>query len=94
MIAERIAALRRQSGLTQSQLAKRLGISRSAVNAWEMGISCPSVLYLMELADIFHVTTDYILCRDVGAVLVMEGLAPDEQEVLIRMADCLKRKKM
>ncbi|MDY4231508.1 MAG: helix-turn-helix transcriptional regulator [Candidatus Faecousia sp.] len=47
MIAERIAALREQRHLTQAELAKRLGVTRSSVNAWELGISVPSTQYLV-----------------------------------------------
>ena len=61
MIAERIKQLREQNALTQSALAKQLGITRSSVNAWEMGISVPSTQYLVELAEIFRVSTDYLL---------------------------------
>ena len=50
MIADTIKNLRQQSGLTQSDLAKRLNITRSSVNAWEMGISIPSTQYIVELA--------------------------------------------
>ena len=42
MVAARIKLLRDQRGMTQTELAKRLGITRSSVNAWEMGISVPS----------------------------------------------------
>ena len=61
MIAEKIKRLREQDSLTQAELAKRLGITRSSVNAWEMGISAPSTQYLVELANIFKVSTDYLL---------------------------------
>ena len=55
MIADRIKSLREKSNRTQSELAKELGITRSSVNAWEMGISVPSTRYIVELANIFHV---------------------------------------
>ena len=58
MVADRIKALREQRGMTQSELAKQLGITRSSVNAWELGISVPSTQYVVELADIFKVATD------------------------------------
>lgn len=61
MIAETIKLLREQAGITQAQLAKRLNITRSSVNAWEMGISAPSMQYIVELANIFKVSTDYLL---------------------------------
>ena len=61
MVADRIKSLREQNNKTQSELAKQLGITRSSVNAWEMGISVPSTQYIVELANIFHVSTDYLL---------------------------------
>ena len=64
MIAEKIKSLRQQDSLTQAELAKRLGITRSSVNAWEMGISAPSTQYLVELANIFKVSVDYLLGID------------------------------
>ena len=59
--ADRIKKLRQQFGLTQSDLAKKLNITRSSVNAWEMGISIPSTQYIVELAELFKVSTDYNL---------------------------------
>lgn len=64
MIAERIAALREQRHLTQAELAKRLGVTRSGVNAWELGISVPSTQYLVELAALFGVSTDFLGSSD------------------------------
>ena len=48
MISDKIKILREQKGLTQAALAKKLGITRSSVNAWEMGISVPSTQYVVE----------------------------------------------
>ena len=50
-ISERIRELREVIGITQSNLASALNISRSAVNAWEMGTSKPSIDTLVDLAD-------------------------------------------
>ena len=51
--AERIKTLREKFGLSQAELAGRLDITRSSVNAWEMGISVPSTQYIVELAQLF-----------------------------------------
>ncbi len=64
MIGENIKNLREENNYSQTALAKRLGISRFAVNAWEMGISIPSTQYVVELAKIFKVSADYILDID------------------------------
>lgn len=53
-----ISALRRASGMTQEQLAQRLGISYQAVSKWENGLSCPDVLLLPDIAEIFGVSLD------------------------------------
>ena len=49
-IGEKIKKLRLEKFMTQAELAKQLGITRSSVNAWEMGISVPSTQYIVELA--------------------------------------------
>ena len=79
MVADRIKHLREQKGLTQSDLAKRLGITRSSVNAWELGISVPSTQYVVELSNIFKVSTDYLLGVRSTASISVDGLS--EQDV-------------
>ena len=71
MIADRIKELREQNRFTQVSLAKKLGLSRSAINAWEMGVSIPSTQYLVELARLFKVSTDYLLGIDTRETVEM-----------------------
>ncbi|MDD6979520.1 MAG: helix-turn-helix transcriptional regulator [Firmicutes bacterium] len=85
MIADRIKLLRQENDMTQSDLARILGITRSSVNAWEMGISVPSTQYIIEMSRIFHVSTDYIMDVDTYATLSIKGLDDDE----IRMVHAL-----
>lgn len=40
-LCERISELRNSLGITQAQLAKKLGLTRSAINSWEMGLAVP-----------------------------------------------------
>lgn len=82
MIADRIKLLREQASMTQSGLAKALRITRSSVNAWEMGLSVPSTQYIMELAGIFHVSTDYLLGLDTSATVSISGLT-DQDAALV-----------
>lgn len=79
MVAERIKVLREQRGLTQTELSKLLGITRSSVNAWELGISVPSTQYIVELSRIFKVSTDYLLGVDGYACVNVSGL--DEKDI-------------
>lgn len=61
MKGARIAALRRQAGLNQAQLASLLGVSPSAVGMYEQGRREPSADVLVEMGRIFGVSVDYIL---------------------------------
>ena len=63
-IGKRIAAYRKQMGLTQDQLAEKLGLTAQAVSKWENDLSCPDITILPKLADIFGVTTDTLLGRE------------------------------
>lgn len=82
MISERIKELREQNGYTQTTLAKKLGLSRSAINAWEMGLSVPSTQYLVELSKLFRISTDYILGLKKEEEIDISDLKWEEKEII------------
>lgn len=90
-VADRIRYLREKSGMTQTDLARRLGISRSAVNSWEMALSSPSLTNIVEMTQIFHVSADYILTLSSQVSLDITDLDNEEREVLFRLVACLKK---
>lgn len=92
MVADRIKTLREQKGLTQSDLSNQLGITRSSVNAWEMGISVPSTQYIVELAHIFKVSTDYLLCVDTSATVSVAGMTEKDVQLVHTLIAHLKDK--
>jgi len=57
----RLKDLRRQSGLSQEQLANRIGVSRQAISKWESGTGRPEIEKLVALADVFAVSVDALL---------------------------------
>lgn len=63
-------------------MAKRLGLSRSAINAWEMGVSVPSTQYLAELARLFKVSADYLLGLDTKETVDISLLKAEEKEMI------------
>lgn len=88
-----IEKLRKDNEMTQVDLANRLGISRSAVNAWEMGISKPHINNIIELAKIFYVTTDYLLMVDDAKHFIdITDLSDKEKKVIIDLAAALRDK--
>lgn len=60
-LGKRIAANRKRLGLTQDQLAERLGVTAQAVSKWENDQSCPDITTLPRLADIFGISADELL---------------------------------
>ena len=82
---ERIHDLRERAGLTQTDLARRLGVTRSCVNAWEMGISRPSIDNILSLGRIFHTTTDYLLGFDNHETILIENYTIEEKELIMRL---------
>ena len=88
MISEKIRALRAERNLSQSELARRLGLSRNGVNSWEQALSAPSLTYLVELAKFFHVTTDYMLGLSERTSIDVVGLS---QEDIVLISDIASR---
>ena len=60
-LAENIRSYRKNRGLTQEQLAERLGITLGTVSKWERGSSEPDLGFLMDLAELFQVSVDALI---------------------------------
>ena len=93
LLAEKIKSIREQLGMTQAEVARKLGLTRSSINGWEMGLSVPSTQYIVELAKLFNVSTDYLLGMEQGAVLNIDDLTEKEVSVLIDLVACFRAKK-
>lgn len=61
MVSEKLARLRRERGLSQTELAEALGISRQAVSRWENGTALPSVENLLAMRELYHVSLDELV---------------------------------
>ena len=59
----RLRELRVKSGLTQNEIAVKLGVSGQTILNWENGIYEPKINQLIQLADLFNVSVDYLLER-------------------------------
>lgn len=60
-MANRIQYLRKTNGMSQEELADRMGVSRQAVSKWESEQSTPDLEKIIIMSELFGVTTDYIL---------------------------------
>ena len=80
-LSEKILDLRKQQGMSQENLAEKLGVSRQAVSRWEVGSALPDASNIRQLSRLFGVTADYLLNddyesdRDVPAVKDTENAA-------------------
>ena len=70
-MADRIQYLRKSKGISQEELADKVGVSRQAVSKWESEQSTPDLEKIIIMSDFFGVTTDYIL----------KGIEPDLKTV-------------
>ena len=87
MISNTIQALREQAGFSQSELARRLSVTRSSVNAWESGLFAPTAVYMIELAKLFHVSADVILELKHTLQIDLPGLTGQEVRILYELLD-------
>ena len=93
MIGDTIRILRERAGYSQSELARRLSVTRSSVNAWESGLSAPTAVYIIELARLFHVSTDFILGLESAGRLSLSGLTEREIRILYELLDYFHQSK-
>lgn len=81
-IADRIQSLRKAKGMSQEELADRVGVSRQAVSKWESEQATPDLDKVVIMSDIFEVTTDYLL----------KGIEPVKTDDHKTMADVLDQR--
>ena len=91
LISDMIRKMRESASISQATLARELQVTRSSVNAWEMGLSTPSTPYLVELAQLFHVSVDYLLGLSRNQALDLAGLTPREVALLAELAACFRQ---
>ena len=56
-----IASLRKEKGMTQLELADKMGVTDKAVSKWERDISCPDVNTIPKLAEVFEISVDELM---------------------------------
>jgi len=61
ILADKIIELRKKSGMTQDELAEKLGVSRQSVSKWESAQSTPDLNRILKLSEVFSVSTDMLL---------------------------------
>ncbi len=82
--SEKLRALREKSGMTQLQVANRIGVSKTMISAYETSGKAPSVEMLIRLSRLFGVSIDYLVCIDAPKSLDVSHL--DDETVALLAA--------
>lgn len=95
MFGKKLKMLRKKSGLTQANLAKKLNISPSTVGMYEQGRREPDSAMLVKIADFFSVSVDYLIDfkKDRKKHKKNVDEIADQIEFIIRNKEYLKNKK-
>lgn len=88
----RIKEIRQEKNLSQTDIAKALGVTRQAISLYEKGDREPKLETWQKLADFFNVPVDYLLgiSKD-RSTLTIDDLNPEEQEAYERITDMLSQ---
>ena len=85
-IGSRISKYHKEKGMTQEELASRLGVSSQAVSKWENDQSCPDISLLPRLAKLLDVTVDELLTGNSDEVrMVPQGQRKSLEELTLRV---------
>ena len=90
-IGERIHTLREQRGMSQAEFARRLGVTRATISAWEQGVNLPTAGYLADMARLLRVSSDYLLGLDRSNSLSLQGMTPQEIKLVYELVNYIEQ---
>lgn len=61
IFADKLTQLRKKAGMSQEELAEKVGVSRQAISKWEGAQAMPDMNRVLKLSEVFGVSTDYLL---------------------------------
>lgn len=84
-LAEKLVSLRKAKGLSQLELAEKMGVSRQAISKWEVGAAVPSTENLAYLGRLYNVPLEYLMYEDESNPIYLGK--PPKEEIIIKEAD-------
>ena len=85
-----LKTLRLHEEMTQAKLSQKLGLTKSVISAYETGLRLPSYDVLIHIAQIFKVSTDYLLGVEQKDSLDLSGLTQNEKSALLALIKAMK----
>lgn len=91
-LGERLRNLRIEKHLRQDQVARLVNVEKSSISMYETGMRQPSYITLVRLADVFNVTTDYLLGRTNSSMIDLSGLTTAETVMINQLIASMTQK--
>ncbi len=90
LLSEKLYKLRKNSGLSQEQLAEQLNVSRQAISKWESGTAVPESEKLITISNYFMVSIDYLLKDDEQDVVKpTDSKVEDKTKMIVGLVICI-----
>jgi len=86
----RLQELRQARGLTQEEVANRLGLHTKTISAYENNDRFPKYEILKKLATLYNASTDYILNHDKRTSLYLDDLPPTKQKLIVKIFEAIR----
>lgn len=81
---DKLRSLRKSDNISQSELGKHIGLSKSIISNYENGINYPDFDNLLRIAKYFRVTTDYLLGAENERAIDISGLTESQTALIVR----------
>ncbi len=88
----RLKTLRLKEKMTQQQLARKLGLTKSVISAYETELRLPSYDVLIHIARIYNVSTDYLLGVEHKCEIDMSGLSQQQTDAILNLIKAIRDK--
>jgi transcriptional regulator with XRE-family HTH domain len=91
-LGEKLRRLRTEKNLTQTDVSKRIGVTKSMISSYELDQRHPSYAILIKLASLYGVSADYLLGVEKHRMISVDGLADKDIEVVASVVAALRGK--
>lgn len=90
MIPETLKIVRNKKGMSQRELAEKLGVSQQTIGSWEVGRTAPDPEAIKKIADFFNVSTDYLLGKTDTSSPPLPSLNRKDEREITKLMDGMK----
>lgn len=82
--------LREKKGLTQNQLAQRLGLQNSTISKYETAVNPPPALMIRKIAKVFDVSSDFLLGLEAAGTISLHGLTDEQTRIISDLTELFR----